>query len=74
MRRAGVSEGLIMRIGGWQTRSVFDRYNSIDRPDMANAIRQLEPHEKMLAESRNGYNSGYIAPSEVQTVPPNRIQ
>jgi len=37
MRRAGISEDLIMRIGGWKTRSVFDRYNIIDRRDMANA-------------------------------------
>jgi hypothetical protein len=65
MRRAGISEGLITRIGGWKTRSVFDRYNIIDRRDMANAIRQLEEHEKMLAESRNGYNFGYNAPSDV---------
>jgi len=58
MRRAGLTEGVIMKIGGWKTRSVFDRYNVIDRRDMANAIRQLEEHEKTLAESRNGYNSG----------------
>jgi hypothetical protein len=67
MRRAGVSEGLIMRIGGWKTRSIFDRYNIIDRRDMASAIRQLEQHERMLAESRSGYNSGYSAPSEVHS-------
>jgi hypothetical protein len=74
MRRAGLSEGVFMEIGGWKTRSVFDRYNIIDRRDMANAIRQLEQHERTLAESRNGYNSGYSAPSEVQDTPPAKIQ
>jgi len=72
--RAGISEGLIMRIGAWKTSRVFDRYNIIDRRDMTNALRQLEEHEKMLAESRNGYNSCYCAPSEVQTVPPDRVR
>jgi hypothetical protein len=60
MGRAGISEGLIMRIGGWKTRSVFDRYN-IDRRDMANAVHQLEEHEKELGAARNSYNSGYSA-------------
>jgi len=26
LRRAGVAEGIIMKIGGWRTRSVFERY------------------------------------------------
>ena len=47
LRRAGLSEGLIMKLGGWKTRSVFDRYNIIDRRDMTNAVRQLEKHEKI---------------------------
>jgi integrase len=72
MRRAGISEGLIMRIGGWKTRSVFDRYNIIDRRDMANAVRQLEEHEKKLAEARISYNLSYSAPSKVQTTPPTK--
>jgi integrase len=37
-RRAGVSEGVIMRLCGWETRSMFDRYNIIDENDLAQAV------------------------------------
>jgi hypothetical protein len=38
IRRAGVSEGEIMRLCGWETRSMFDRYNVIDEGDLARAV------------------------------------
>lgn len=31
----GVSEGEIMRLCGWKTRAMFDRYNIIDEADLA---------------------------------------
>ena len=37
-RRAGVSEGEIMRLCGWESRSMFDRYNIIDEADLAAAV------------------------------------
>jgi integrase len=37
-RRAGVSEGEIMRLCGWETRTMFDRYNIIDEADLAAAV------------------------------------
>ncbi len=37
-RRAGVSEGEIMQLCGWETRSMFDRYNIIDEQDLAAAV------------------------------------
>jgi integrase len=37
-RRAGVSEGEIMALCGWETRSMFDRYNVIDEADLARAV------------------------------------
>ena len=37
-RRASVSEGEIMKLCGWRTRSMFDRYNIIDEADLARAV------------------------------------
>jgi integrase len=42
LRRAGVAEGVIMRIGGWKTRSVFERYNIVDQRDIREALVKLE--------------------------------
>jgi hypothetical protein len=37
-RRQGVSEGQIMKLCGWKTRAMFDRYNIIDEIDLAQAV------------------------------------
>ncbi len=42
LRRAGVAEGVIMKIGGWKTRSVFERYAIVSRSDIQDAMRKLE--------------------------------
>jgi integrase len=42
LRRLGVSEGVTMRIGGWKTRNVFERYNIVDHADLADAARRLD--------------------------------
>jgi hypothetical protein len=45
-----VAEGLIMRIGGWKTRSVFDRYNVITQTDIKDAITKLQDSERVLKQ------------------------
>ena len=42
MRKAGVPEGVIMKITGHSTREMFDRYNTVDTGDAVNATKQLE--------------------------------
>lgn len=68
LRRAGVAEGVIMKIGGWRTRSVFERYAIVSRTDMADAILKLqeserraeqEQQEKHAAEAQRSTQSGH---------------
>jgi integrase len=46
LRRAGVAENVIMQIGGWRTRNVFDRYAIITENDIVDAVRKLEADRK----------------------------
>jgi integrase len=41
LRRAGVAEGVIMQIGGWKTRSVFERYAIVAQSDIDDAMTKL---------------------------------
>jgi hypothetical protein len=36
----------MMKIGGWRTRSVFERYAIVSRNDIADAMRKLQPSEQ----------------------------
>jgi integrase len=46
LRRAGVPETVIMKIGGWRTRSVFERYAIVSRTDITDAMLRLQQSEK----------------------------
>jgi len=48
LRRAGIAETVIMKIGGWRTRSVFERYAIVSRNDLADAMRKLQTSEAEL--------------------------
>jgi integrase len=48
MRRLGMYETTIMRIGGWRTRSVFARYAIVDERDLQDAARVLDERQKRL--------------------------
>jgi integrase len=42
LRRVGVAEGMIMKIGGCKTRSVFERYAIVSQTDIRDAMTKLE--------------------------------
>jgi hypothetical protein len=46
LRRVGIAEAIIQSIGGWKTRSVFERYAIVTHTDIADAMRKLEAHER----------------------------
>ncbi len=56
LRRAGVAEGVIMKIGGWKTRSVFERYAIVDQSDIAAGISKLEIQQQR--DNEFGQNLG----------------
>jgi hypothetical protein len=42
-----------MKIGGWRTRSVFERYAIVSRSDMNDAILKLQESERRAEEERD---------------------
>lgn len=62
-----------MKIGGWRTRSVFERYAIVSRSDMNDAILKLQESEKRahqeraqaeeqaLARAQSGHSEGFSA-------------
>jgi hypothetical protein len=64
LRRAGISETVIMEIGGWRTRSVFERYAIVNRNDMADAILKLEQKEKQIENGHEVVTLARKAPAD----------
>jgi len=52
LRRAGVSEGEIMKLCGWRTRAMFDRYNIIDEADLAAAVAKRYANGQVTAKGQ----------------------
>jgi integrase len=51
-RRAGIAEGVIMKIGGWRTRSVFERYAIVSQTDVQDALEKLKESRRSSREKR----------------------
>jgi integrase len=75
MRRQGISEKVAMTISGHKTRSVFERYNIVDRADVREAVGKLdrgnrERRQKDLFEQAEMFHVEHAAtPVEVQAPP-----
>ena len=63
LRRAGIPETVIMKIGGWRTRSVFERYAIVSRTDIADAMRKLQQSEQDHQISHEISHVDTVAPS-----------
>jgi len=52
LRRLGVGETTAMKIGGWKTRSVFQRYDIVSESDLTEAARLLDVKRAEMAETK----------------------
>src|ERR1700722_20300019 len=73
LRRLGVPESVAMKISGHKTRSIFERYNIIDKSDVVDATQKLNENQKSNAPALpdlailHGQDSGIVAPKKGQT-------
>ncbi len=73
LRKAGVSEKVIMKICGWKTRSVFDRYNIVSESDLQDAARLMERRRKLCTKTGQfGDTYGDTAPG-AQALPEKQV-
>ena len=59
---ARIAEGVMMKIGGWQKRLVFERYAIVDQNDIAAAMKKLQASEE---KAENSYSSVTVEPKSV---------
>ena len=61
LRRLGVGETTAMKVGGWKTRSVFQRYDIVSESDLADAAQRLDvKREEQAKASEFRHNSDTI--------------
>jgi integrase len=70
LRRAGIAETVIMKIGGWRTRSVFERYAIVSRGDMVDTMHKLQRAEQ---ESQASHVIGHVESTDSSSAPPRRV-
>ncbi len=69
LHRAGVAEGVIMGIGGWKTRSIFERYAIVAQSDIKDAMGKLEQQRHDTKEAQEpgfDHSSAIVAQKRVQ--------
>jgi integrase len=62
--RAGVPEGIAMKITGHKTRSVFERYNIVSPTDVRDASRKLGVFHSQKVEHISNTIEGTLAPHD----------
>jgi integrase len=73
LRKLGVPESVAMKISGHKTRSIFERYNIVDKNDVIDATRKLNEKQKSNAPALpdlavfHGQSSGIVARKTGQT-------
>ena len=70
LRRAGISETVIMKIGGWRTRSVFERYAIVSRGDTVDAMQKLQLNQQ---ETQIGHETGHGAQPDQSDATPKSV-
>jgi integrase len=71
MRRQGISEKVAMTISGHKTRSVFERYNIVDRADAHEAVRKLDRAGRDR-QQREMFEQGEMFHAERETISADR--
>lgn len=67
LRRSGVTEAEIMKIGGWKTRAVFERYNIVNESDLHESARKADEWRVQAFEAArvsDGHKYGHKTSSE----------
>jgi hypothetical protein len=64
LRNNGAHENVIMAIGGWKTRSMFDRYAIVNNDDKRRAIEALQQQPSASSRKVPGGAAGEVTVNE----------